>query len=107
MKIAVKHLRIPVIHFKYLVKVIVVSIYARSPYIPIRFFFKIDITGGPVLDEYQFLQFHMHWGLNENEGSEHVIDGVRLPAEVRENIFIFNEHFMCIVTYCNMEYKSI
>ncbi|CAF4593137.1 unnamed protein product, partial [Rotaria sp. Silwood2] len=36
----------------------------------------------PVLDEYQFLQFHMHWGANDNEGSEHVIDGVRLPAEL-------------------------
>jgi len=49
----------------------------------------------------------MHWGLNDNEGSEHVIDGIRLPAEVRENLVIFNEHFICIVTYCDMEYKSI
>ncbi len=37
-----------------------------------------------MLDEYQFLQFHMHWGSNDNEGSEHVIDGIRFPAEVRE-----------------------
>jgi carbonic anhydrase len=43
----------------------------------------IDITGGPVPDEYQFLQFHMHWGSNDLEGAEHVIDGVRLPGEVR------------------------
>ena len=43
----------------------------------------VDITGGPAaLDEYKFLQFHMHWGTNENEGSEHVIDGIRFPAEV-------------------------
>ncbi len=49
-----------------------------------KYFFRIDITGGPVLDEYQFLQFHMHWGSNDNEGSEHVIDGIRFPAEVRE-----------------------
>ncbi|CAF0909723.1 unnamed protein product [Adineta ricciae] len=40
------------------------------------------ITGGPVLDEFQFLQFHMHWGANEHEGSEHVIDDVRSVAEL-------------------------
>ncbi|CAF1243219.1 unnamed protein product [Rotaria sordida] len=40
------------------------------------------ITGGPVLDVYQFLQFHMHWGINDYEGSEHVIDSIRLPAEL-------------------------
>ena len=42
----------------------------------------VDITGGPVLDEFQFLQFHMHWGANEHEGSEHVIDDVRSVAEL-------------------------
>jgi hypothetical protein len=46
-----------------------------------------DITGGPTIDEYQFLQFHMHWGSNDNEGSEHVIDGLRLPAEVRKYFY--------------------
>jgi carbonic anhydrase len=40
------------------------------------------ISGGPVPDEYQFLQFHMHWGLNDLEGAEHVVDGVRLPGEL-------------------------
>jgi len=25
----------------------------------------------------------MHWGSNDLEGAEHVIDGVRLPGEVR------------------------
>lgn len=34
-------------------------------------------------DEYQFLQFHMHWGSNDLEGSEHVLDGIRYPAEVK------------------------
>jgi carbonic anhydrase len=48
------------------------------------FFVWVDITGGPAMDEYQFLQFHMHWGADNDEGSEHVIDGIRLPAEVRK-----------------------
>jgi len=54
----------------------------------------LDITGGPILDEYQFLQFHMHWGSNENEGSEHVIDGIRSPAELH------------IVTWNTTRYKT-
>ncbi|CAF0841178.1 unnamed protein product, partial [Didymodactylos carnosus] len=40
------------------------------------------VIGGPVRDEYRFLQFHMHWGPNELEGSEHVVDGSRYPAEL-------------------------
>ena len=60
--------------FKSLGKDIVVSMSSSSS--PRFQLWKcIDITGGPVLDEYQFLQFHMHWGSNDNEGSEHVIDG--------------------------------
>ncbi len=80
MKIVVKHLKISVIHFKLLAKVIVVSAFLRKTY---HFKLQIDISGGPVPDEYQFLQFHMHWGLNDLEGAEHVVDGVRLPGEVR------------------------
>ncbi|CAF1378858.1 unnamed protein product [Adineta steineri] len=41
-----------------------------------------SISGGPVPDEYRFLQFHMHWGSNDLEGAEHVVDGVRLPGEL-------------------------
>jgi hypothetical protein len=87
MKTVVKHLKIPVIHFKYPVKVIAVSI---SQFLLVfeNQLLILDITGGPALDEYQFLQFHMHWGSNDNEGSEHVIDGIRLPAEVRRHLVI-------------------
>ncbi|CAF1629380.1 unnamed protein product [Rotaria magnacalcarata] len=52
------------------------------------------ITRGPVLDEYQFLQFHMHWGENDSEGSEHVIDGGHLPAELH------------IVTWNRTQYRT-
>ena len=47
------------------------------------FLIFIGITGGPVPDVYQFLQCHIHWGSNDLEGAEHVVDGVRLPGEVR------------------------
>jgi hypothetical protein len=36
----------------------------------------------------------MHWGSNDNEGSEHVIDGIRLPAEVNEKMFVFSPLFL-------------
>ena len=31
---------------------------------------------------YQVLQFHIHWGQNSAEGSEHVVDGVPASAEI-------------------------
>jgi carbonic anhydrase len=40
------------------------------------------VTGGPVRDQYNFLQLHMHWGDSIERGSEHLIDGKPYSAEV-------------------------
>ncbi len=41
------------------------------------------VSGGPIRNlTYSFLQFHMHWGRNDSEGSEHLIDGKPYAAEV-------------------------
>lgn len=32
------------------------------------------LSGGPLKSKYQFEQLHFHWGLKNNEGSEHTID---------------------------------
>jgi len=41
------------------------------------------MTGGPLGDSnYLFLQFHLHWGCGDSWGSEHLVDGQRLPAEL-------------------------
>lgn len=40
------------------------------------------IEGGPLSHKYKFLQFHFHWGKNDNEGSEHLIDGKQYSAEL-------------------------
>jgi hypothetical protein len=32
--------------------------------------------------EYKLLQFHLHWGTNDNSGSEHTINSKRYPSEV-------------------------
>lgn len=40
------------------------------------------VSGGPVQNEYNFLQFHMHWGDFLDKGSEHLIDNRPYSAEV-------------------------
>lgn len=41
------------------------------------------IQGGPFIDsKYVFSSWHLHWGQNSTEGSEHTIDGVRYPMEM-------------------------
>lgn len=32
------------------------------------------LSGGPLKSKYQFEQLHFHWGLKNNEGSEHTIN---------------------------------
>ncbi|KAG5878208.1 hypothetical protein JTB14_009773 [Gonioctena quinquepunctata] len=40
------------------------------------------ISSGPFLGKYVFSNWHLHWGKNDMEGSEHSIDGVKYPAEM-------------------------
>lgn len=51
--------------------------------------FRVDIdacdynlSGGPLSDNYQLVQFHAHWGKEDKEGAEHTIDGKQYAAEV-------------------------
>jgi len=48
---------------------------------------KIKYANGGILtenDDYQYklLQVHLHWGMDENEGSEHTMDGNAAPLEI-------------------------
>ena len=43
---------------------------------------KSGVFSGPVKYDYNFLQFHMHWGDTPADGSEHMIDGKSYAAEV-------------------------
>lgn len=38
---------------------------------------KPVITGGPLISDYEFVQFHFHWGANDDEGSENTINNNR------------------------------
>ena len=40
------------------------------------------LTEGGLSCEYRLAQFHLHWGSDDNQGSEHTMDGVRYPMEV-------------------------
>ncbi|XP_013134854.1 PREDICTED: carbonic anhydrase-related protein 10-like [Papilio polytes] len=48
----------------------------------------INITGGPLSYKYQFHEIHIHYGLHDQFGSEHAINGYSFPAEIQ--IFGFN-----------------
>ncbi|XP_053414998.1 carbonic anhydrase 13 isoform X2 [Nycticebus coucang] len=43
---------------------------------------KSVLCGGPLAGSYRLRQFHLHWGSTDDHGSEHVVDGVRYPAEL-------------------------
>lgn len=40
------------------------------------------VTGGPVEGDFKFLQFHIHWGKQHKEGSEHTVNGESSEAEL-------------------------
>ncbi|XP_068907434.1 carbonic anhydrase-related protein 10 isoform X1 [Tenebrio molitor] len=48
----------------------------------------INVTGGPLSYKYQFQEIHIHYGLHDQFGSEHSINGYNFPAEIQ--IFGFN-----------------
>ncbi|CAG9090631.1 unnamed protein product [Plutella xylostella] len=48
----------------------------------------INITGGPLSYKYQFHEIHIHYGLHDQFGSEHTVNGYSFPAEIQ--IFGFN-----------------
>ncbi|XP_033212873.1 carbonic anhydrase-related protein 10 [Belonocnema kinseyi] len=48
----------------------------------------VNISGGPLSYRYQFHEIHLHYGLHDEGGSEHTVDGYAFPAEIQ--IFGFN-----------------
>ena len=45
-------------------------------------FKKIKISGGGLQGEYRLLGPHFHWGKNDDEGSEHLVNGKAYPLEM-------------------------
>ncbi|KAK9875832.1 hypothetical protein WA026_009617 [Henosepilachna vigintioctopunctata] len=42
----------------------------------------INVTGGPLSYKYQFQEIHIHYGLHDQFGSEHSVNGYAFPAEI-------------------------
>ena len=41
-----------------------------------------NVSGGGLPGIYTTVQFHLHWGSNNSQGSEHTLDGKKFSAEV-------------------------
>lgn len=51
----------------------------------------INITGGPLSYRYRFEEIHIHYGLSDQFGSEHSVQGYIFPAEVSLFFISFHE----------------
>ncbi|XP_041346658.1 carbonic anhydrase-like [Gigantopelta aegis] len=51
----------------------------------------IYVTGGGLEGRYRLEQFHFHWGLKSQRGSEHAIDGSYFPMEM--HIVLYNDKY--------------
>uniref|UniRef100_A0A0N5C6N3 Carbonic anhydrase n=1 Tax=Strongyloides papillosus TaxID=174720 RepID=A0A0N5C6N3_STREA len=40
------------------------------------------ISGGKLEQDYRFIQYHFHWGQNNDEGSEHTLNSLQYPVEL-------------------------
>lgn len=45
---------------------------------------KSALTAGPIAGTYRLKQFHFHWGASDDRGSEHTVNNVKFPCEVRK-----------------------
>lgn len=48
----------------------------------------VNLTGGPLSYRYRFHEIHIHYGLHDQFGSEHSVEGYTFPAEIQ--IFGYN-----------------
>uniref|UniRef100_A0A4W2E161 Carbonic anhydrase n=1 Tax=Bos indicus x Bos taurus TaxID=30522 RepID=A0A4W2E161_BOBOX len=46
------------------------------------FLFLLVLKGGPLSESYRLRQFHFHWGITDDCGSEHLVDGAKFSAEL-------------------------
>ncbi|KAH0547410.1 hypothetical protein KQX54_019181 [Cotesia glomerata] len=49
---------------------------------------RVNITGGPLAYHYQFEEIYIHYGMTNDQGSEHQVNNYAFPAEIQ--VFGFN-----------------
>ena len=52
--------------------------------VTVRVHGDVKIKGGGLEGKYSLKHFHFHWGPQDDEGSEHTLDGKAYPLEVSE-----------------------
>lgn len=52
----------------------------------------VNLTGGPLSYRYRFHEIHIHYGLHDQFGSEHSVQGYTFPAEVKISIHDCHYH---------------
>ena len=50
-----------------------------------------QVSGGGLPSIYRFAQFHMHWGVDDSQGSEHTISKTKFPMEL--HLVHYNAHY--------------
>lgn len=50
---------------------------------------RVNITGGPLAYHYQFEEIYIHYGMTNDQGSEHQVNNYAFPAEVSSIIHSF------------------
>uniref|UniRef100_A0A1A9UED3 Alpha-carbonic anhydrase domain-containing protein n=1 Tax=Glossina austeni TaxID=7395 RepID=A0A1A9UED3_GLOAU len=63
----------------------------------------VNITGGPFSYRYRFHEIHIHYGLHDQFGSEHSVDGYTFPAEVISILYL-TERFSPALAIFRMEF---
>lgn len=74
----------------------------------------VNISGGPLAYRYQFEEIYIHYGIENQQGSEHYIHGYSFPAEVSNKIRIYLLFFfycllilhICIVSSIVLYYSG-
>ena len=65
---------------------------------------KYIVSGGGLEGTYQTVQLHLHWGSDDEKGSEHTVDKKQYAAEVRAckktfHFIIYSFLFLCFLTF--------
>uniref|UniRef100_A0A3Q3CAK4 Carbonic anhydrase 4-like n=1 Tax=Haplochromis burtoni TaxID=8153 RepID=A0A3Q3CAK4_HAPBU len=71
----------------------------------------VKISGGDLSEQYDSLQFHLHWGNGSSvPGSEHTVDGKRYPMEVHIFflvILVNKQANVCITSFSQLHIVNI
>ena len=69
-------------------------------YMEIQGFFELvlaELVGGPLDGSYKLEQYHCHWGVTSDVGSEHTVDGSSFAGEVSHKLTSMNVNMKLVM----------